>query len=58
MENLLARGAINLCSIWFSPVVLNCFSCRAVVSLCKRDWHSSLSAGLLYKGRANGLVKW
>ena len=42
MENLLSRG----------PTVTSCFSWSAVVSLCSRDWHNSLSAEVLYKGRA------
>ena len=58
IENRLARFAMNRLRAWFSPIVVKCFSWSAVVILWRRDWPCSLSSWLLFKGRANGSVKW
>ena len=55
MENLLAFCALNLYNVWVSPIVVNCFSCSAVI--VGVTW-ISLSAGLLYKESDSGLMKW
>ena len=54
IENLFARCAMSLCSVWFRLIVVIFF--REDVSLWRRDCHNSMSSGMLYKERANGLV--